>query len=67
MRPALPRHWSRALRSGRDGAVLYDDISTIAGETLGYDVVGLGDVNRDRRVDLLISGATLDVVYLAST
>ncbi|GIH10800.1 hypothetical protein Rhe02_88670 [Rhizocola hellebori] len=55
------------VRSGRDGAVLYDDISTIAGETLGYDVVGLGDVNRDRRADLLISGATLDVVYLKST
>jgi hypothetical protein len=36
--------------------VLYDDIGPVAGETLGYDVVGLGDVNRDRRVDLLISG-----------
>ena len=38
-----------------------------AGETLGYDAVGLGDVNRDGRVDLLVSGASTDAVYVLST
>jgi hypothetical protein len=47
--------------------VLSDDVGTVAGETLGYDVVGMGDVNRDGRGDLLISAASQDTVYLRST
>jgi hypothetical protein len=53
--------------SGRSGRVLFDYVGRNAGETLGYDAVGLGDVNRDGRVDLLVSGATADAVYVVST
>ncbi len=35
--------------------------------TLGYDAVGLGDVNRDGRVDLLVSAAGGDTVYVIGT
>jgi hypothetical protein len=53
--------------SGRTGRVLFDYAGRNAGETLGYDAVGLGDVNRDGRVDLLVSGASADRVYVLST
>jgi hypothetical protein len=53
--------------SGRSGRVLFDHVGRNAGETLGYDAVGLGDVNRDDRVDLLVSGASTDAVYVVST
>jgi hypothetical protein len=53
--------------SGRTGRVLFDHRGTVAGETLGYDAVGLGDVNRDGRVDLLVSAAVGDAVYVVST
>jgi hypothetical protein len=53
--------------SGRTGAVLFDRTSTNQNETLGYDAVGLGDVDRDGRVDLLVSGALGDVVYVIGT
>ena len=53
--------------SGRTGAVLFDYADPNPVETLGYDAVGLGDVNRDGRVDLLVSGAVGNVVYVMST
>lgn len=53
--------------SGRTGRKLFDYASQNAGETLGYDAVGLGDVNGDGRIELLLSAAVGDVVYLAST
>jgi hypothetical protein len=53
--------------SGRTGRKLFDYASPNAGETLGYDAVGLGDVNGDGRVELLLSAAIGDVVYLVST
>jgi FG-GAP-like repeat/FG-GAP repeat len=53
--------------SGRTGAKLFDYASPNENETLGYDAVGLGDVNGDGRVELLLSGAVADVVYVVST
>jgi hypothetical protein len=53
--------------SGRTGAKLFDYASPNANETLGYDAVGLGDVTGDGRVELLLSGAVADVVYVVST
>jgi hypothetical protein len=53
--------------SGRTGGKLFDYASPNDTETLGYDAVGLGDVNGDGRVELLLSGAVADVVYLVST
>jgi len=53
--------------SGRTGRKLFDYASPNAGETLGYDAVGLGDVNGDGRIELLLSAAVGDVVYLVST
>ncbi len=54
------------VRSGRTGNVLRTITSTTEGENLGFDVVGVGDVNRDRRIDLLISAAEGDTVYLVA-
>jgi hypothetical protein len=53
--------------SGRTGEKLVDYASTVANELLGYDAVGLGDVNRDGRVDLLVSAAGGDTVYVLRT
>lgn len=53
--------------SGRSGKKLFDYASPNERETLGYDAVGLGDVDRDGRADLLLSGAVSDVVYVVST
>jgi hypothetical protein len=52
------------VRSGRTGAVLRTITSTTEGENLGFDAVGVGDVNHDRRLDLLVSAAEGDTVYL---
>ena len=54
------------VRSGRTGNVLRTITSTTENENLGFDVVGVGDVNRDRRLDLLISAAEGDTVYLVA-
>jgi hypothetical protein len=53
--------------SGRTGTVLFDYAGAIPGDTVGFDAVGLGDVNRDRRADLLVSAATNSTVYVVST
>ena len=52
------------VHSGRTGRVLRTITSTTPGENLGFDTVGLGDVNRDGEPDLLVSAATGSTVYL---
>ena len=52
------------LYSGATGAKLRTITSTTAGENLGFDTVGVGDVNRDHRPDLLASAAEGDTVYM---
>jgi hypothetical protein len=54
------------VRSGATGQVLRTFTSTTAGENLGFDAVGVGDVNRDGRPDLLLSAAEGDAVYLVA-
>ncbi|MEO8430983.1 MAG: FG-GAP-like repeat-containing protein [Acidobacteriota bacterium] len=43
--------------SGRDGSVLREITGRVPGETLGFDAVGIGDVDGDGAVDLLITSA----------
>ena len=50
--------------SGATGRPLRTITSTTEGENLGFDAVGVGDVNRDRRPDLLASAAEGDTVYM---
>ena len=45
------------LYSGRDGQLLRTFTDRIPGDTLGFDAVGLGDVDADGTVDLLITAA----------
>ena len=45
------------LYSGRDGHLLRTFTDRIPGDTLGFDAVGLGDVDADGTVDLLITAA----------
>jgi hypothetical protein len=52
------------VHSGRTGRVLRTITSTTAGENLGFDAVGVGDVDRDHRPDLLLSAASGSTVYL---
>ncbi len=52
------------LFSGADGSLLRTITSTTAGENLGFDAVGLGDVNGDEIPDALVSAATGDRVYI---
>jgi hypothetical protein len=50
--------------SGRTGKPLRTITSTTPNEQLGFDAVGVGDVNRDGRPDLLGSAANGDTVYM---
>lgn len=50
--------------SGRDGSLLRSITSLTPNEQLGFDAVGLGDVNRDGRPDLLASTANGETVYV---
>jgi hypothetical protein len=50
--------------SGKDGSLLRRITSTTAGENFGFDTVGLGDLNRDRVPDLVVSAATGERVYV---
>ena len=59
-----PEEARSQLFSGRDGSLLRTITSTTAGENLGFDAVGLGDVNGDWRPDALVSAATGDRVYV---
>ena len=55
------------LFSGATGAPLRTYTSTTAGENLGFDAVGIGDTNRDGKLDLLLSAASGNTVYLVSS
>ena len=50
--------------SGATGKIIRTITSTTAGENLGFDAVGVGDVNHDGEPDLLVSAAEGDTVYL---
>ncbi|MEZ4359738.1 MAG: hypothetical protein R3B48_06120 [Kofleriaceae bacterium] len=52
------------LYSGKDGRALRTMTGSVAGAQLGFDAVGLGDVNRDRRTDLLVTG--VDVAHVVA-
>ena len=52
--------------SGKDGSLLRSITSTTAGEQLGFDAVGLGDVNHDGLPDELLSAANGDHVYIVA-
>ena len=43
--------------SGRDGRVLRRITGRVAGETLGFDSVGIGDVDGDGQIDYLVTSA----------
>ena len=45
------------LYSGKDGSLLKTYTCRIPGDTFGFDAVGMGDVDRDGTVDLLITSA----------
>lgn len=52
--------------SGVDGSLLRTITSTTENENLGFDAVGLGDVNGDGAVDALLGAATGDHVYVVA-
>lgn len=52
------------VRSGADGSLLRSFTHTIAGSQLGFDAVGVGDVNGDCAVDFLCSAANGNIVYV---
>jgi hypothetical protein len=52
--------------SGRTGTLLRRVTSTTAGEQLGFDALGIPDVNGDHRPDLLLSAAEGDTLYLVA-
>ena len=53
--------------SGADGSTLRTVTSTKAGENFGFDTIGLGDTDGDGTIDLLVSAATGNHVYLVGT
>jgi len=54
------------IRSGRTGQTLRTITSTTAGEQLGFDAVGVGDVNADGFIDYLLSAASGNRVYVVA-
>ena len=50
--------------SGRDGSRLRSITSLTANEQLGFDAVGIGDVDRDHVPDLLATAANGETVYV---
>jgi len=52
--------------SGADGTRLRKITSTTANENLGFDAVGIGDVDDDGTPDALVSAATGDHVYIVA-
>ncbi len=49
------------LYSGKDGTVMRTITGRIAGETLGFDATGIGDVNGDGTIDFLITSSWSNV------
>jgi hypothetical protein len=49
------------LHSGKDGSLLRSITGRVAGETLGFDATGVGDVDGDGVVDLLLTSAWSNV------
>ena len=43
--------------SGKDGSTLRTMTGTVPGETLGFDAVGIGDVDGDGNIDFLVTSA----------
>jgi hypothetical protein len=54
------------IRSGASGEIIGRIKSRVAGENLGFDAVGIGDVNGDGRDDLALSAASGNTVYVVS-
>jgi hypothetical protein len=54
---AAPSGGRAYLYSGKDGALLKTYTGKIAGETFGFDAVGVGDIDGDGTIDLLITSA----------
>ncbi|SMD31766.1 FG-GAP repeat-containing protein [Reichenbachiella faecimaris] len=54
---AAPSGGKIYLYSGKDGSLLRTLTGQVAGETLGFDATGIGDVNGDGKVDLLLTSA----------
>lgn len=52
--------------SGADGSVLRSLVSASSQEQLGFDAVGIGDVDGDGVGDLLVSAANDDTVYVVA-
>jgi hypothetical protein len=52
--------------SGRDGSVSRTITGNVAGANLGFDAVGVGDVNDDGRIDFLLSAASANRVYVVA-
>lgn len=52
--------------SGRTGKLLRSLVSRVPGALLGYDAVGLGDVDGDDKPDFLVSAAPVGTVYLVA-
>ena len=51
------------LYSGADGTLIRSITSTVAGGQMGFDAVGLGDINGDGAPDMLGAAATGNTVY----
>jgi hypothetical protein len=54
---AAPSGGKIYLYSGRDGRLMRSITGRIAGETLGFDAAGIGDVDGDGTVDLLVTSS----------
>ena len=54
---AAPSGGKLYVHSGRDASLLYTVTGKVAGETLGFDTTGVGDVNGDGWVDFLVTSA----------
>ncbi|HEY0987298.1 MAG TPA: hypothetical protein VGD80_09620, partial [Kofleriaceae bacterium] len=52
------------LYSGKDGHVIRTLTGTVAGHQLGFDALAIGDVDRDRATDFLITG--VDVAHVVA-
>lgn len=54
---AAPSGGKCYLYSGKDGALLQTYTGKVTGETLGFDATGMGDVDGDGAIDLLVTSA----------